>query len=77
MATHHHGLMGIKRGDVVTVELANGEQAQLRALGDVTPGRDFLVVWVCDEAEWRELGEHSEGVPWPAKNVLEAQDANV
>lgn len=69
--------MNIQLGDLVTVETASGDHVKLHALGGPIPGKDFMVVWVCDDDEWDQFGEEAEGVPWPAKHVLEAKDALV
>lgn len=70
-ASENNGTTEIKRGDLVTCVLAGGGRATLRALGPPEMGRNMLVVWVCDEDEWND-GDNGEGVPWPAKHVVEA-----
>lgn len=64
--------MEIKQGDRVQAASADGVERQLRALGGVTAGGDFAVVWVCTEQEWttaQEEGRDPQGVPWPAEDV--------
>jgi hypothetical protein len=43
-------------------------------------GRDFPVVWVCTEAEWQRAnseGREPQGIPWPAEDVHQIQNARV
>lgn len=64
--------MEIKRGDTVVAHTAEGTERELKALGGVTAGGDFAVVWVCSEAEWNAAeteGRDPEGIPWPAEDV--------
>lgn len=60
--------MTISRGDIVEATTASGTVVALRALGAPVQGRDFPVVWVCTEDEWRRVQEHgdeADGLPWP------------
>lgn len=64
--------MEIKRGDLVTVRTAFGDQLERVALTSIEMGRDFPVVWVCSPEEWpaRDIeGQRPEGLPWPAEDV--------
>jgi hypothetical protein len=68
--------MPITAGAIVEAKTATGELVRLRALGEPTRGRDFAVVWVCTEEEFRraeEEGDEAEGLPWPldAVTILE------
>jgi len=62
----------IKRGDLIIVRDARGRELRKRALGPVTQGGSFEVVWACREAEWaaaqREVRE-PQGMPWPVEDV--------
>lgn len=64
--------MAVEAGDPVIVRTASGQLAEVRAITGPQHGRDFLVVWVCDEQEWdaaEREGRDPEGVPWPAEAV--------
>jgi hypothetical protein len=67
-----------KRGDVIVVRDARGHELRKRALGPITQGGSFEVVWACREEEWlsaQEEGREPEGLPWPAEDVtLEATE---
>jgi hypothetical protein len=42
------------------------------ALGPVTQGYDFPVVWVCTQEEWaraQEAGDEADGIPWPSSSL--------
>ncbi|HEV8218813.1 MAG TPA: hypothetical protein VGQ05_00955 [Streptosporangiaceae bacterium] len=67
----------IKYGDVVIVRDGRGQELRKRALGPITRGSYFKVVWACREEEWqaaRDRGREPEGMPWPAEDVRKAQD---
>lgn len=62
----------LKRGDAIIVRDARGHELRKRALGPVTPGGNFDVVWACREEEWQAAeaeGREPEGMPWPAEDV--------
>lgn len=62
----------IRRGTRVFAASADGIDRELRALGEITAGGDFAVVWVCTEREWAAAESESrepDGVPWPADDV--------
>ncbi len=70
--------MAIERGDVLKATTAGGGTIELRALGAPMQGRDFPVVWVCTEAEWRRsqaAGDEADGLPWPLDAVQELATA--
>jgi hypothetical protein len=70
----------LKMGDVLIVRDAGGRQFQKRALGPAVPGHDFMVIWMCSEAEWTAAkveGRDPEGAPWPVEDVEGAVDALV
>ena len=61
-----------KRGDLIIVRDARGRELRKRALGPVTQGGSFEVVWACREEEWQaaqQEGREPEGMPWPAEDV--------
>jgi hypothetical protein len=62
----------IERGDVVIVRDGRGQELRKRALGPVTEGGSFPVVWACREEEWDAAhaeGRDPVGLPWPAEDV--------
>lgn len=62
----------ISAGAKIVARDAVGQALRKRALGPVTQGHDFMVVWVCREEEWANAhaeGRDPEGVPWPAEDV--------
>lgn len=66
----HYGAMDtpIRPGDVVIVTTASGEQVRMRALSGPSKGRDFTVLWVTTEVEFRKAEEgdgEPEAIPWP------------
>lgn len=66
--------MAIGVGDVVEVTTASGDQIRMRALGGPEQGSDFLVLWVCVEAEYERserAGDEPDGIPWPMTAVRE------
>lgn len=66
----------IERGDWLVANAADGEQRELRALGEVIAGGDFAVVWACKPSEWdaaQAEGRDPEGIPWPAEDVKAAE----
>ncbi len=78
MSTATLDLMDIKRDDVVEVTTASRGTARMRALSATTMGMDFLVVWVCTDAEYeraRQAGEEPKGIPWPANAVRALETA--
>ena len=61
-----------KRGDLITVRDGRGRELRKRALGPVTQGGSFEVVWACREEEWlaaNREGREPEGMPWPVEDV--------
>jgi hypothetical protein len=65
-------MKSIGYGDLVVATDARGRKLPKRALGGITAGADFAVVWVCREEEWEAAhgeGRDPEGVPWPAEDV--------
>lgn len=65
-------MKSISYGDLVVATDAEGIPLPKRALGGITQGVDFPVVWVCREEEWeaaQQQGRDPEGVPWPAEDV--------
>jgi hypothetical protein len=61
-----------KYGDRVIVRDARGHELRKRALGPITQGSYFKVVWACREEEWQAAqaeGREPEGMPWPAGDV--------
>src|SRR4051794_40413054 len=59
----------IAKGTPVFAASADGIDRELRAIGGVTAGGDFAVIWVCTEPEGEAAeagGRDPEGVPWPA-----------
>jgi hypothetical protein len=65
-------LESLKPGDRVTVVNADGDTLPKRALGPVTAGGSFNVVWACREEEWQAAlaeGREPDGIPWPARDV--------
>lgn len=71
--------MTIKPGMSVLVRTASGQAIERRAVSGVEEeGHDFPVVWVTTEEEWAEAqgnGHHPEARPWPAEDVVVADDA--
>ena len=70
--------MAISAGDRVLVETADGLELDRRATSSVERGRDFLVIWVCTEAEWAKAhldGETPQAVPWPVEHVKALDEA--
>lgn len=68
--------MDIKPGDLLVVRDAAGHDRPKRALGPVTSGGTFDVVWACREEEWQAAhveGREPEGMPWPAEDVRLAE----
>ena len=65
--------MAIEAGTRVKAVTASGSTVLLRALGSPVQGRDFPVVWVCDEQEY-QLPDNGQvkGIPWPLDAVTEA-----
>lgn len=62
----------IRPGATVEVVTALGEKVRMKALSEVVRGKDFLIVYVCDESAWAErepAGREIEGIPWPAEDV--------
>lgn len=62
----------VQRGDQITAVDANGDTRELRALGPLTAGGDFAVVWACSVTEWDTAeaeGREAEGIPWPAEDI--------
>jgi len=58
----------IRAGDIVTATTASGGEVRMRALGAPSPGRDFPVVWVATEDEFRRTRsneDEADGIPWP------------
>jgi hypothetical protein len=46
--------------------------SRMRAIGPPQAGKDFPVVWLCTERDFRRAqdgGEEPEGVPWPLDAV--------
>jgi hypothetical protein len=69
--------MAIGVGTLVEAVTATGERVRLRAVGRPTRGRDFPVVWVCTEEEFREAeqgGHPVKGLPWPLDAVEAVAD---
>jgi bifunctional DNA-binding transcriptional regulator/antitoxin component of YhaV-PrlF toxin-antitoxin module len=66
-------VMAIKRGDVVEVTTAGGdEHVKMRALGAPVQGQHFPVLWVCTEAEYQSAegeGREPSGLPWPVASL--------
>jgi hypothetical protein len=70
--------MGVERGDLLHVTTASGTTVPMRALGAPEQGRDFMVIWVCTEAEWVRAstdGDEPDGLPWPLYAVQELTTA--
>jgi hypothetical protein len=70
----------LKAGDLVEVVDADGERRRKRALGPVTQGGSFLVVWACREQEWQAAqieGREPVGIPWPAEDVSRLEHAGL
>lgn len=62
----------IRPGASVEVVTALGERVRMKALSEVVRGKDFLIVYVCDESTWAEresADPEIEGIPWPAEDV--------
>jgi hypothetical protein len=67
-----HAVQSIAAGVRVIVQTAAGSELEKIALGGVTMGHDFPVVWACRADEWesaRAEGREPNGVPWPAEDV--------
>lgn len=65
-------------GDRVLARNAFGQENERRAITGVMDGQDFLVVWICDDAEWTRAhneGRDPEGIPFPAEDVRPLVDA--
>lgn len=57
---------------MVLTMTADGAWVEQRAVSGPIHGRDFLVVLVCDDEEWRSAIEENrepETFPWPASAV--------
>lgn len=72
--------MEIRAGTLLDCETAGGGHVHMIALGSVTQGYDFPVVWVCTQEEWaraQEAQDEADGIPWPYSSlrVLEATSA--
>lgn len=68
----------IQPGSQVLATSASGEPLERRAITEVVDGDDFRVVWVCREEEWMAAqaeGREPDGIPWPATDVVLAEDA--
>ena len=64
----------IERGERLVLVDAFGEKRVKRALSPVTEGRDFPIVWACDESEWEQAQRDKrdpdpDPFPWPANAV--------
>lgn len=65
-------LAHLHAGDRVRVVDALGDVLDRRAIGPMTAGHDFPVVWLCREEEWADAqaeGRSPDAVPWPAEDV--------
>lgn len=60
---HPRTLAGVTAGSAVIVRDAGGDFRDMIAMGAVTRGHSFLVVWV------RGPRSGSDGIPWPATDV--------
>lgn len=70
----------VEHGAKVLASAADGTTRELRALGGVTAGGDFAVVWACSEREWETAeaeGREPVGIPWPADDVQLARERDV
>lgn len=69
----------IKAGARVLARTADGSKVARRAVSGIEiEGHDFPVVWVTTEEEWAESngnGHHPESRPWPAEDVVLADDS--
>ena len=62
----------LKAGDLLIVKDMTGKELRKRALGPVTTGGSFDVVWACREEEWQAAqaeGREPQGLPWPVEDV--------
>jgi hypothetical protein len=62
---------------MVTVKDAEGRMLRRIAASDVTPGRDFDVVWLARPEEWEAAkaeGREPIITPWPAEDVLASEE---
>jgi hypothetical protein len=69
--------MTIRTGSMVTVKDAEGRMLHRIAASDVTPGRDFDVVWLARPEEWEAAqaeGREPIITPWPAEDVLVSEE---
>lgn len=65
-------LAELKAGDHIMVRDGAGVELPKRAIGPVTAGGSFAVVWACREEEWQaaqSAAREPEGIPWPAEDV--------
>jgi hypothetical protein len=63
----------VRRGTKVQVRDAFGRTSEVRATSGVVMGKDFEIVWVCDEEEWKRAESESrrpDSIPWPAEDVV-------
>ena len=63
--------MQIGRGDRVLATTAYGTKTPMVAMGGITRGRDFPIIWVCLPEDFERDGfERTDNWrPWPAEDV--------
>lgn len=68
--------MTIEPGDPIRALTATQEWITLRAASPVESGRDFPVIWVCDEESWAASagGRPESSLPWPAEAVKQLKE---
>ncbi len=71
----NHGGMNtftIRPGDLLIATTATGADVPMRAVRSPEQGRDFPVVWLATEEEFRrsqEAGDDADAMPWPLDAV--------
>jgi hypothetical protein len=61
-------------GDLVLATTADGQEVRMRAVRAPEPGRDFPVVWLATEEEYRRAlaaSDEADSIPWPLDSVRE------
>lgn len=71
--------MEITIGTLLEARTASGTTVRLRAVGAPRRGRDFPVVWVCTEEEYKRAqaqGDEPDALPWPLDAVTLLEPGN-
>jgi hypothetical protein len=71
-------LTSLGPGDVVLATTADGQEVRMRAVRAPEAGRDFPVIWLATEEEYRRAlaaSDEADAIPWPLDSVRECVSA--